>query len=240
MNFQDTTGKRRNGRKKRPRGRKTRTLNRIKERRDTKLFHTLWKHEDAVATSRRLRSVRPLTRNNPDIHPFRPRHYYSFRGHELMLVGYDLIVGREGSCGLGLVTKKFISSGTPITQYEGVAYTKLYLRRMSEKEGLDKGSHFATPHARSFVINGFALYPSPLPDPSPASSCGAPIAAYDLHGRGGGSFCNHDENPNAEFVTSPDDEGLGLFVVAKRDIRAGEFINVDYKKSFLNSVWTNI
>ncbi len=157
-----------------------------------------------------------------------------------MFVGYDLIVGVEGKKGMGLVAKKAIPAGRAITQYEGSVYTKRFARELTKKYGMDLGSHFATPGSHSCVINGFALYPSPLPDPSPGKCQGTPIALHELKGFGGGSFCNHSASPNAKLVPSDKWDRLGLFVVATKDIGAGEFITVNYKRGFLNSRWTNL
>ncbi len=157
-----------------------------------------------------------------------------------MFVGYELIVGCQGNFGMGLVAKNHIPSGRAITQYEGLAYTKQFARKLTDEYGIDIGSHFASPGAKMFVINGFAMYPCPLPNPAPGMCRGTPIALHDLKGFGGGSFCNHSNNPNATLTASEEDDGLGLFVVAVKDIRPGDFITVDYNKRFLDSKWSNI
>jgi hypothetical protein len=72
------------------------------------------------------------------------------------------------------------------------------------------------------------------------SKSGVPITEQDLHGTGGGSFCNHSFNPNAELVRSHCDEGYGILVVAIADIRRGSFIHVNYGKGFLRSKKTNL
>jgi hypothetical protein len=222
------------------RGRARRAINRKKERHDKHDFHTKWKHEDSIANERNQRQRRPPTRGNPVTYPFRPTHYQSFQGQHLMFVGYELTVGNQGDLGKGLVAKNRIPSGRAITQYEGLAYTKQYVRKLSENIGIHIGSHFASPGAKMFVINGFALYPSPLPNPEIGKCQGTPIALHELKGFGGGSFCNHSDHPNAELVPSDRDDGLGLFIVAIKDIEAGEFITVNYSSKFLNSKWRNI
>ena len=79
------------------------------------------------------------------------------------------------------------------------------------------GQHFATPHARAFVVNGFSLRKTNDMESSKPQS-GVPKTLSELHGTGGGSFCNHSNTPNARLVRSEKDEGYGIFVVALRDI----------------------
>jgi hypothetical protein len=226
--------------RKRSRGRAKRCQNRRQMRKDMYEYHTLWKHEEMIAVERAERQKRPPTRQSPAMFPFRPTHYREFQGTKLKFVGYDLTVGYEKGKGLGLVSRVSLEKSSPITQYEGRAYTKAFARSLSEGQGLDMGSHFATPGARMFLINGFAVYPCPLPDPTPGKCKGTPIAQHELKGYGGGSFCNHSDHPNAKLVRSDKDDGLGLFVVAIRDIKPGEFITIDYSNMFINSKWTNI
>ena len=73
----------------------------------------------------------------------------------------------------------------------------------------------------------------------------------DLKGKGGGSFANHrspkvGEGPNAEFQC---DRFVGpmrtrdetaLFLIATRDIKAGQFIRVNYGNRFLQATKTNL
>ncbi len=72
---------------------------------------------------------------------------------------------------------------------------------------------------------------------------GVPLDANALHGLGGGSLCNHSDNPNARLVRNDgvsNGDGSGLFVESVRHISSGEFITVDYGKMFLSSNRSNI
>ncbi len=115
-----------------------------------------------------------------------------------------------------------------------------YSRAQRIRESADGhilGTHFATPASRCMVINGFSLS-------SGGRQCGGvPVSAQELHGYGGGSFCNYSEQPNARLVRdsgSTEADGYGLFVVANKFIKAGEFITVDYGSTFLSSSKSNI
>jgi hypothetical protein len=69
------------------------------------------------------------------------------------------------------------------------------------------------------------------------------MSIEELHGCGGGSFCNYSQSANARLVRdngSTEADGYGLFVVANRQISAGEFITVDYGSTFLSSSKSNI
>jgi len=104
-------------------------------------------------------------------------------------------------------------------------------QRIREGEnGVVLGSHFATPTSRSMVINGYSLRAS---ETGPVG--GTPMTIEELHGCGG-SFCNYSESANARLVRnkgSTEGDGYGLFVVANCEIKAGEFITVDYGSTFL-------
>lgn len=108
------------------------------------------------------------------------------------------------------------------------------------ENGHEKSRHFASPYARDIVINGLAIYSHSMTQSDHNSVSGTPITIHDVKGRGGGSFCNHSDNPNAKLERSSCGDGRGLFVVALRDIQKGEFITVDYGKSFLESKWSNL
>ena len=100
------------------------------------------------------------------------------------------------------------------------------------------GSHFATPACRSVVINGYTLDDDDL-----AVRGGVKKSREELHGYGGGSFCNFDLSPNARLVrdtSTTELDGYGLFVVSLCVIHAGEFITVDYGSTFLSSNKSNL
>lgn len=100
------------------------------------------------------------------------------------------------------------------------------------------GSHFATPACRSMVINGYTLKTD-----DDRVRGGVHVSREELQGFGGGSFCNYSPEPNARLVRDSgicEGDGYGLFVVALRDIVAGEFITVDYGSTFLASNKSNL
>ena len=104
------------------------------------------------------------------------------------------------------------------------------------------GSHFATPACRRMVINGFTLVPDE-PDSHESVHGGVSMSRQALHGFGGGSFCNFSHNPNAKLVRDngvTEGDGYGIFVVATRMIKSGEFITVDYGSTYLASNKSNI
>jgi SET domain-containing protein len=158
----------------------------------------------------------------------------------LLTVGYDLTVGRDDDRGMGLVTRVHLRKGQMITQYEGCVLSKEKVRKMCEESGCNTGSHFATPFARTFVINGYEIESDEIVQRERKTVTGTLISMADVKGFGGGSFCNHDDNPNAQFIRSSKGDGLGIFVMAKRDIKAGEWISVNYNNQFLNSVYSNL
>ncbi len=173
---------------------------------------------------------------------FRVVHRERFRGQTLWTVGYELSIQNEGHFGKGLVARRPICAGQAITQYEGNVITKNMARAIREGEdGKVLSSHFCTPkNARGLVINGFAIHPCPLPSPIPGHAIGTPISISDIKGHGGGSFCNHSDDPNAKFAVDKSGIGIEVFVIALRAIEAGEYIHVDYRSAFLNSCITNI
>ena len=139
-----------------------------------------------------------------------------------------------------------LNSSVPHFQYHHICYVfqgNVISRKEADniregEHGKRLASHFATPSTKGMVINGFAIYKPPLPEPGTVS--GTPISRYDIVGRGGGSFCNHSSTPNAKFMASYDDDGLGLFIVSTRQINQGEFINVEYGKGFRSSKKSNL
>jgi SET domain-containing protein len=62
-------------------------------------------------------------------------------------------------------------------------------------------------------------------------------------GRGGGSFANHSDNPNAKFKKDDRPSGLGgsltalgrMFLVALQDVQSGDEITVKYGTGYWNS-----
>ena len=108
--------------------------------------------------------------------------------------------------------------------------------------GQSLGSHFATPACRRMVINGFTLM-SEESSTSDHTRGGVQMTRQDLHGVGGGSFCNFSHSPNARLVRdkgATEGDGYGIFVVSTRIITAGEFITVDYGSTYLASNKSNI
>ena len=135
--------------------------------------------------------------------------------------------------GHGLMANIPIAKGAPITQYEGILIPKTKAEAI--RQGIDGkalGSHFATTSVRQMVINGYCFKQD-------SSTGGVPLSCDEWHGRGGGSLCNHSDNPNAELVRDADGDGYGIYVVALRCISAGEFIHVDYGKRFVRSSKSN-
>ena len=162
-------------------------------------------------------------------------HRTTFRDCALLFVGFGLSISLEcGNIGNGLMANVPIAIHMPITQYEGVLMHKSKADSIRKgKNGKSLGSHFATTSARQMVINGYCFK-------SDSSIGGVPLSIEDWHGRGGGSLCNHSDNPNAELVRDAVGDGYGIYVVALRQIYAGEFIHVDYGKSFIRSSKSNI
>jgi hypothetical protein len=177
-------------------------------------------------------------------------HKLSFKSTELRFVGYTLAIARQSkSMGFGLKTLKDIPPFTPITQYEGVILSKDEADRIRKGEnGKDIGTHFASCYSRLWVINGFSVISSQKRKPRNESvservSGGVPIHIDDRRwkGMGGGSLCNHSDEPNAKLVRSKTGEGKEVFVVCKeKTIMAGEFINVSYGKQFVRSTRSNM
>lgn len=165
-------------------------------------------------------------------------HRSRFNGHALRFVGFGLSISFEGPrTGFGLMSNLPIPPSTPITQYEGTLIPKSHADSVRKgKDGKRLGSHFATTSARQMIINGFSLKPVNH-DGAYGGTC---LTESEWHGRGGGSLCNHDSEPNAELIRDPSGDGYGLFVVSLRAIAAGEFINVDYGKMFIQSSKSNI
>ena len=125
--------------------------------------------------------------------------------------------------------------------HQGIVITDEHATRLRESPGGSRvGTHFATPASRRVCINGYTLASVTT---GSMDQGGVPRTLTQLHGMGGGSFCNHSYSPNAELVrdqSSSEKDGRGLFVVAIRDISVGEFIHVDYGRSYLSSNKTNL
>ena len=212
---------------------------------------------DRLGSFHRLRRSRTSSRIFTTVRS----HYESTR---LLTIGYGLHVVPEVighiHMGYGLKTSVAISKGTPITQYEGEILSSVRAAAIHEADP-SQSSHFATPVKGGPVINGFQRvlpYDSEEPRTSTANDlvigkCGEPIILpyTSLKGKGGGSFANHQsktdgDGPNAEFQPNrftgkhgARDE-TGLFIIAIRDIRPGEFIHVNYGDKFINSSKSNI
>jgi hypothetical protein len=165
-------------------------------------------------------------------------HRTTFREADLMFVDFGLAISSEEPFGNGLRTITFIPAFTPITQYEGILMNKSTAEAIREgPHGKTQASHFASTSARSIIINGFSLSRGNSGDNSEQG--GVPLALVEWRGRGGGSLCNHSDEPNAQLVRDGSGDGYGVFVVSRRDICAGEFIHVDYGKSFIRSSKSN-
>jgi hypothetical protein len=165
-------------------------------------------------------------------------HRASFRGAELKFIDFGLGISREESLGNGLRTTTFIPAFMPITQYEGILINKTTAESIRKgPHGKTRASHFASTSVRSMIINGFSL--SRETNKYDSEQGGVPLTLAEWRGRGGGSLCNHNDDPNAELIRDCSGDGYGVFVVSRRDICAGEFIHVDYGKSFLRSCKSN-
>jgi hypothetical protein len=167
-------------------------------------------------------------------------HRTHFKNQRLRFVEFGLAISLEGSRGYGLRATIDFKAGCPITQYEGVIVLKMNAEALREgPQGKTLGSHLATTSARSMVINGYSLAADCNDNSAPIQG-GVPLPRQDWRGRGGGSMCNYDNDPNATLQRDCSGDGYGIFVIARRDIRAGEFIHVDYGKSFIRSNKSNI
>ena len=226
---------------------------------------TLSVNEGGVKSGKEF-SVRPSLRGNRRVFT---NVRVSYDGVTLLSVGYGLVVTFEdATVGFGLKTTEFIPRKAPITQYEGEILSRDQSnRRLISHPG--SCSHFATPVKGGPTINGFQRSPT-LPNAdnnSPShdilsfgvseqlrlGSPGDPIylSFADMKGKGGGSFANHrspkdEDGPNAVFEpdrfigTLGSRDETALFLIAKRDIRPGDFIRVDYGSMFIRSSKTNI
>ena len=164
-------------------------------------------------------------------------HRTYYRDHKLKFIEFGLDISHEGTLGYGLRATLAIPAGTPITQYEGLILTKREAESLrSGPDGKIRSSHFASTGTRSMVINGFSL----LDSSCLTAQGGVPMARSEWRGRGGGSLCNHDDDPNASLERDSYGDGYGVFVIARRDISPGEFIHVDYGKRFIRSSKSNI
>lgn len=108
--------------------------------------------------------------------------------------------------------------------------------------GAKLGCHLATPASWDVVINGIAIYHTPLPQYGQCS--GVPQSYQMLKGRGGASFVNHcfkPEKPNCKFVRDMEGDGQGLFVVSLENvIPRNTFLRTSYGEKFIDSSRTNI
>jgi hypothetical protein len=84
------------------------------------------------------------------------------------------------------------------------------------------------------------MYPEDEPLPKYGTCRGTPRYARQLRGLGGGSFCNHDDEANAKLVFDKCDDGLGVYIIATKDILRRDFIHVKYGIQFLQSKWSNL
>lgn len=188
-----------------------------------------------------------------------------YNGTPLMMIGYGLHVVQEidgdVALGFGLKTSVNIPKDFPITQYEGeiISHVQTEAIRIANPT---LTSHFATPVNGGPTVNGFQRLPYADEDaicevseslPFLSGKPGDPIVLSFglLKGKGGGSFANHKslhdgDGPNAALQS---DRFIGrygmrdetaLFVVATRDINAGEFIRVSYTDQFVNGSKSNI
>ena len=165
-------------------------------------------------------------------------HHTQYGKFDLLFVGYGVAIVPEGNQGMGLKAEIDIAAGVPITQYEGELITKSEAEVIREMEqGKSMASHFATTSCRSMVINGFSWLDNRFPK---SASGGVPLSLSEWKGRGGGSICNHDNHPNAALVRDKSGDGYGIFVVSNQEIKAGDFIHVNYGNGFLNSKKSNL
>ena len=165
-------------------------------------------------------------------------HRTHYREHKLRFVGFGVDISKEGLLGHGLRATMNFPAGTPITQYEGLTMTKANAELMrSGPDGKILSSHFASTSVRSIVINGYSVAHTELKD---SVQGGVPLARVDWRGKGGGSLCNHSDQPNAILTRDMTGDGYGVYVIAREDIKAGQFIHVDYGKRFITSNKSNI
>ena len=196
---------------------------------DTNLKFSPYQHHLSHGPRTRLRS---MSQDQPVI------HRTQFKDCKLRHVGFGLDISKEGHLGYGLRANMNFHAGTPITQYEGMLMTKRNAEKLrTGPHGKQRASHLATTSTRSMVINGVSLAHSSVTD---TDQGGVPLERIDWRGRGGGSLCNHSDNPNAMLVRDNSNDGYGVFVVAIRDVMAGDFVHVDYGKGFLQSTKSNI
>jgi hypothetical protein len=221
-----------------------RNVLRRKKRQRERAFKTNWhcvlKHQDAFG------SDIPLSHRTRKQHKsLLTAHRTTYNGKHLKFVGYDLVIARQSAdMGFGLKTLVDIQKGEPITQYEGHVLTKAeanILRESKDKARCDKGNHLATPAAREFVLNGFSVdwRQAGQWTQDPPSS-GIPVHIDKWIGLGGASICNHSDDNNAVLKRDHEGDGLGVFAVAVKDIKCGEFITVNYTRQFVNSERGNI
>jgi SET domain len=182
--------------------------------------------------------IQTRAKSNPIGHPVIHRTHY--HGQQLRFVGFGVDIGLEGPLGHGLRATMGFAAEAPITQYEGWIMTKTQAEKArSGPDGKARASHFASTSARSMVINGYSVSHTSGPSLTTVQG-GVPLTRSEWRGRGGGSLCNHSETPNALLVRDGAGDGYGVYVVALRDIIAGQFIHVDYGKGFLTSNKTNL
>ena len=220
----------------------------------------------ARSTSNSSQPEKRPTRTNSRIFTTVRIHYDS---SALLTIGYGLHVVHEKDgdrhLGFGLKTSVDIPNGSPITQYEGEILSSGQASNI-HKTDPSRCSHFATAIKGGPVINGFQrIYDE---DRSLSSGdagivetacvpyigkCGDPLVLpfSALKEKRGDSFASHcskgdKDGPNAAF--QPDRfigkagvrDGTSLFLIAIRNIKAGEFIRVNYGTMFTNSSKTNI
>jgi hypothetical protein len=178
-------------------------------------------------------------------------HRYEFRRVNLQFVGYSLVIARQSrNMGFGLKTLALIPPHTPITQYEGVLMTKKEADDIRKGQfGKLRASHFASCHSRQYVINGYSVNSTQLRNQEGhflferRANGGIPLHIDDKKwkGMGGGSLCNHSDKPNAMLFQSPDGKGNDVFVLSlDNPIEPGQFITVNYGRSFLKSSKSNV
>lgn len=168
-------------------------------------------------------------------HPDFVVHRVSWRNTSLAFIGWGLAIVVEGAWGFGLKATRDFPANTPITQYEGRLLTKLEAKDIREgPQGQYIASHFATTAHNGVVINGYSVAPT---------VGGYRVTVEDMFGKGGASFVNHCNTPNARMVrdrTKSEGDGHGVFIVSNCAIKSGKFIHVHYGKSFVHSKISNL
>jgi hypothetical protein len=178
--------------------------------------------------------------------PKRPKKTVVPENAEYLMVQASLTTVGDGvlvrpstipAAGSGLFANRDFAKGAPVTGYEGKLITHAEAKRLSKEDR----SHVRAHQRQRTALNGKIVAGRPL---SPASIQGRGGAAMTNHKKGGKANVVFDNVDSARYLAQlanwmvsssnphPDPQGRITYLKARRAIRKGEELFVDYGEDY--------